>query len=90
MTTITVEMFIGSDNVTGHVDTDTLYRVLDARREGYTVTSAVGAWRGQREESVRVVLAAESDAVDATLIELRDALHQEAVAYRQISDLRFI
>lgn len=89
MATITVEMFVGSDNATGHVDTATLYRVLDARHEGWTATPAVGSWRGVREESVRIVLADDPDKVGATLVELRDALRQDAVAYRHISDLLF-
>jgi len=90
MSAITVEIFVGSDNATGHVDRDALYRILDARHDGYTVTDAVGAWRGQREESVRIVLADDPDAVGATLVALRDGLAQDAVAYRQISDLLFV
>lgn len=90
MATITVEMFVGSDNATGHVDRDTLYRVLDARHTAWTVSDAVGSWNGTREESVRVVLADDPDAVGATLVDLCAALNQEAIAYRQISDLMLV
>ena len=88
---ITAEIFVGSDNATGHVDRDALYAALDARYEGWTVTDAVGAWRGAREESVRVVVTDESsDALVGFLADLRDQLHQEAIAYRVISALLFI
>ncbi|HEX6685529.1 MAG TPA: hypothetical protein VF062_22330 [Candidatus Limnocylindrales bacterium] len=90
MSTITAEVFVGSDNATGRVDRDTLYAALDARYPdtGWTVTDAVGSWHGQREESVRVVLTDESvAALTGFLSELRDTLHQEAIAYRVISDL---
>lgn len=90
MSTITVEIFVGSDNATHRVDRDALYAALDARHEGWTVTDAIGSWHGVREESVRVVLADEADRVHATVTALRDILHQEAVAYRQISDLIFV
>jgi hypothetical protein len=90
MSMITVEIFVGSDNTTGHVDRPALYGILDARHDGYTVSDADGVWRGQHEESVRIVLADDAAAVHATLVALRDGLAQDAVAYREISALRFI
>lgn len=90
MSTITAEVFVGSDNNTGRVDRDALYAALDARYPdtGWTVIDAIGSWHGQREESVRVVLTDESTAaLTGFLAQLRDTLHQEAIAYRVISDL---
>ena len=88
---ITAEIFVGADNTTHRVDRDQLYAALDARYEGWTVTDAVGAWRGQREESVRLVVVDQSEAsLTGWLGELRDALAQDAIAYRVISDLAFV
>ena len=88
---VTAEIFVGSDNATHHVDRDRLYAALNARYEGWTVTDAVGAWRGQREESVRLVVVDDSEqGLTAWLADLRDALHQDAIAYRVISDLAFV
>ena len=86
----TFEIFVGADNDTGAVDRQALYAILDLRHQGWTAHDALGAWQGHHEDTVRVVLADESDAVLATVTELRDALRQEAVAYRQISELRFV
>ena len=91
MSTITAEVFVGSDNVTGHVDRAALYAALDARYESWTVSDAVGSWQGQREESVRVVLTdASVPALRDFLAQLRDTLHQEAIAFRVISDLHLV
>ena len=90
MSTITVEMFVGSDNTTGHVDRDTLYRVLDARHTAWTVSDAVGSWEGTREESVRVILSDKRKRVMRTMATLRDALDQDAIAYREISAMQLV
>lgn len=87
---VTVEIFVAADNTTHRVDRDAVMAILDARHAGWTLSDAIGSWQGQREESVRIIVSADRADVHKTLVELRDTLHQEAVAYREISALRFV
>jgi hypothetical protein len=88
--TITVEILVGADNETGKVDRDTLAKILDERHDGWTIRDGIGSWKGQREESVTVLLSDRRRRVLGTMARVRDALRQDAVAWHEVSPLRFI
>lgn len=90
MSTITVEILVGADNATGKVDRAALADILDARHDGWTIRDGLGSWKGQREESVTVLLSDPEPAVMATMVAIRDGLRQDAVAWHEVSPLRFV
>lgn len=90
MSTITAEILVGADNVTGLVDRETLAAILDARHQGWTIRDGVGSWQGKREESVSVLLCDDEQAIRATVSALVTPLRQDAVAWRVVPDLMFV
>ena len=90
MSTITVEILVGADNVTGLVDRETLAAILDSRHEGWTIRDGIGSWQGKREESVTVLLSDDHDAVMATIRSLITPLRQDAIAWHEVAPLQFV
>jgi hypothetical protein len=59
---------------------ESIFRILDAEVDGYTVTPSIGCWKGQREASLAI------DLVDTSVKTVRriaalilEANHQESV-----------
>ena len=42
--------------LTEDVNRESIYAILDSHVDGYTVTPAIGAWKGQRENSLAIDL----------------------------------
>lgn len=90
MATITAEILVGANNQTGRVERDRLAAILDTRHDGWTIRDGVGSWKGQREESVTVLLSDDADAIMATMREIVTALDQDAVAWHEVTPLQFV
>jgi hypothetical protein len=80
----TFQLYVGADNTTDVLDRPTLFRVLDERHEGYTVTFATGAWEGKHQESAVVTLSDTESRVRATAASLRYSLDQDSVGMVRI------
>lgn len=42
--------------LTEDVNRETIYSILDSRVDGYTVSTGIGSWKGQRENSLAIDL----------------------------------
>jgi hypothetical protein len=83
----TIELFVGADNTTGLVDRELLGKILDSSHDSWTMLDAVGSWRGQREESVCVLISGDYELIMATARQIKAELRQDAVAFRMSPDL---
>lgn len=83
----TIELFVGADNATGLVDRELLGKILDSSHDSWTMVDAVGSWRGQREQSVCVLVCDDYDVIMATAQQIKAELRQDAVALRMSPEL---
>jgi hypothetical protein len=88
MTTYTI--YIGSDNRTHRLERTKIERILARRHDGFTVSEAVGYWKGLRERTAVVSLAGERLAVLASIADLKAELEQDAIAYQRAPEMRFV
>lgn len=86
----TLELFIGSNNQTGKVETAKLEAVLNQYHQGFTIQPATGYWMGTREDSVVVTISDDFDTIIATINQLKDVLEQDAIAYHEVTPLEFV
>ena len=83
-------LYIGADNLTGELDTDTTRKVLlDNGIEGWTELEAVGFWQGSSEKSLVVTLSTDKGTVHRIARQLRDKLNQDAIGLVQVSPQAF-
>jgi hypothetical protein len=83
-----VQLFVGSNNVTGEVEQEKLEKILSRHVDGYTIIRSSGVWKGTRENSVMVEISEDIDVI-ALIGEIKRGLEQEAVAYRKVTPLSF-
>lgn len=87
----TLELFIGSNNKTHRVEVDKLKDVLSKYHQGFTIErGVVGYWEGVEEQSVIVVISDEFDTIMSTIKQLKQVLKQDAIAYHEVAELKFI
>jgi hypothetical protein len=86
----TIELFIGSNNKTHKVERDIIEEVMSKYHEGFTIQPAVGYWQGVREDSVTVVVSDDFETIKQTILKLKYALKQDAIAYHEVAELEFI
>lgn len=86
---MTVKLYIGANNQTGEVETGLVESVLNKYFDGYTVENSVGYWLGKRENSVVVTLVTSGPELKTVLNELKNVLHQDAIAWQTVAKLNF-
>lgn len=86
----TLQLFIGSNNITHKVERDKLEQVLSKYHEGFTIQPAVGYWQGAREDSVTVIVSDDFDSIINTIQRLKQVLKQDAIAYHEVTELVFV
>jgi hypothetical protein len=52
---------------------ESIFRILDAAVEGYTVTPAIGSWKGQRENSLAIDFI---DTPEFTVVSIAEAIRK--------------
>lgn len=82
------QMFIGSNNETHKVERDKIEALLTEYVDGFTILPAVGFWKGQKEDSVAVLLDVQD--IGHIAYRLKKALKQEAIAFQEVPALSFI
>lgn len=75
-------IYVGSNNKTHQLELAKIQRILSKRHEGFTISQAIGFWRGEREKTAVVSLASGRLAALATISDLKTELDQESVAYQ--------
>lgn len=89
--TLTAWLYIGADNVSATVDTDTITTILDKLHpEGYTILAASGYWHGLTEPSAVAIVTGTRDAVMATARVLKSELLQDAIAIQWAPPMEFV
>lgn len=59
---------------------EAIYAILDARIDGYTITPSIGAWKGQRENSLAIdLIGYTSYTAEIIAAEIKAANAQESV-----------
>ena len=78
--------------LTEDVNRESIYSILDARIDGYTVTSATGSWKGRRENSLAVDIVGIDRAIVFEIAEsIKAANKQESVLILEFaSNVTFI
>lgn len=88
---ITIKAFIGSNNESKQLEIDKIVSVVNKNHQAFTLDyPVIGYWKGEAEETAVLYLSDERQAVMSTLRELKEVLHQEAIAYQLESDLQLI
>lgn len=85
----TFTLYIGSNNTTKKLELKKIEAILSRRHDGFTISRAVGHWRGSKESTAVVSLAADRLAALASIADLKAELHQEAVAYQVAPEMVF-
>lgn len=81
-------LYVGANNDTKRVERAKVEGVLRKYADGFTVMPSTGYWKGEREDSV-VVLINVND-VKKVAFDLKKELRQEAVAYQPAPALEFV
>ena len=85
----TYQLYIGANNITGDVETPLIERVLAVYYDGFTLQPSVGFWLGKKEQSVIVTVTSDVNTLNTVLSELKEVLHQDAIAWHEIANLQF-
>lgn len=85
----TFTIYIGSNNTTKLLELDKIKTVLARRHDGFTISEAVGFWRGSEEKTAVVSLASERLAALSSIADLKAELDQEAIGYQVAPVMRF-
>lgn len=86
----TIELFIGSNNITHKVEHNIIEKVMSKYHTGFTIQPAIGFWQGMREDSVTVIVSDNLSKIIETIKELKHELKQDAIAYHEVAELEFI
>lgn len=88
---ITIKAYIGSNNKTKELEIDKIISVVNKNHDEFTIQYPVtGYWRGEAEQTAILLLAGKRKKVMNTLKELKEVLHQDAIAYQIDRDLKLI
>jgi len=85
----TYTLYIGSNNVTKLLELDTIESIVSERHEGFTIQQAVGYWLGQKEFTAVVTINDDQVTIMQTIERLKDVLHQDAIGYQVVPELKF-
>jgi hypothetical protein len=85
----TIELYIGSNNVTHELELDKIEKILANGHDGFTIQEAKGYWLGKPERTAVVTIAGDLDEILDTIDILKNELHQDAIAYRQVPSMVF-
>lgn len=86
----TYQIYIGSNNATKELELDKIEDICSEHHEGFTIQPATGYWMGQREHTAVVTITDNQSKIDATIQELKNKLHQEAIAFQKVPMMHFI
>lgn len=86
---MTFQLYIGSNNRTKKLETRKVRSVMASRHDGFTLYPVTGYWKGQRENSLIVLVEDDETKVMATIAILKSALEQEAIGFQQVPQVQF-
>jgi len=87
----TYQLFVGSNNATGKLETDRIIKTTSKAFQGFTLSRSVGYWQGKPEKSAIVTIAgARRSQVDALAANLKKVLQQDAVMVMESGAARFV
>ena len=71
--------------LTEDVNRESIYAILDSRVDGYTVSTGIGSWKGQRENSLAIDLVGyTAKTAHVIAAEIKAANKQESVLILEI------
>lgn len=83
--------YIGSNNLTGEIETNKIRAIFDANVAGYTYIPALGVWNGTGENSAIIeVSGLTENKVLRICRTLKDELQQQAIGLQLAPLLRFV
>jgi len=85
----TVQLFIGSDNDTGLLDTPCIENIVSKHHAGFTIWQAVGHWKGHQEATAVVLVSGDNDTIADTVRTLKSELRQDAIGVQHMSAMTF-
>lgn len=85
----TYQLYIGSNNRTGEVEQSIVEAILAVYYDGFTILPSVGYWLGKKEQSIVVTVVSDANTFNTVLAELKEELHQDAIAWQQVPALQF-
>ena len=86
----TYNIYIGADNDTGKIDLDLIASIVSKYHEGFTMVEARGYWQGKPEPSCVVTIEGQGYDILATVRELGETLHQDAIGIQDVPRIRFL
>lgn len=84
----TFQLFIGSNNNTHKLEIEKIERIMSSHFDGFTISQGTGYWQGSREHTAIVEISTDNDILPL-IDELKQTLHQDAIAYRVLPALIF-
>ena len=84
-------LYVGADNETREVDTDSINAYLSNFLDGYTLSHSIGLWKGETEESVIVTILTDQplEAMREITSDLRKLLKQTSI-FMEVSEVNLI
>jgi hypothetical protein len=85
----TFNLYVGEDPKTGILDVPRITNIV-GKNGDFTLTHAIGTWKGEQEESVIVTIATDTDNLAKVVANLRSELNQESIGVQAMPDITFL
>jgi hypothetical protein len=85
----TFNLYVGEDPKTGILDVPRITNIV-AKSGDFTLTHAIGTWKGTAEESVIITIATDTDNLALVVDSLRSELNQESIGIQAMPDITFL
>lgn len=85
----TYQLYIGSNNATKQLELGRIKAIVGHNHQGFTVYEATGHWLGTEERTAVVIITDEQAAINATIEQLKQELHQDAIAWQAAPVMHF-
>lgn len=85
----TFQLYIGSNNETHELELSKIEEICARRHQGFTVYPATGYWLGVKESRAVVAITDTQANINATIVELKAELSQDAIAWQSLPQMHF-
>lgn len=85
----TFNLYVGEDPETGILDVPRITTIV-GKSGDFTLTHAIGTWKGESEESVIVTIATDTDNLARVVDTLKIELNQESIGIQAMPDITFL
>ena len=85
-----VKIFVGSNNETNELEKEKILIIINKNHQGFSFYEIEGAWQGKIEKTLTIEIFDDFETIKKTMEILKEKLKQEAIAYVDFGELKFI